>query len=175
MLTNRHVVGRFSEVKVKFNDGRELPASVVGRTSDLDVALLQLQGLSKNANEPSLPLCVRKPASVGEDIIVIGNPLGLQATTTRGIVSGVRSDDGSTLIQIDAPVNPGNSGGPVINYNGEVIGIVTAKQVAIGVEGIGYAIGIASALESLGVGYKDYVSGPNSAKSKLTQCNNLIR
>jgi len=173
MLTNRHVVGRFSEVSVKFNDGRERKAKVVGRTADLDVALLQLEGVGSLAKEPALPICVRKPAAVGEDIVVIGNPLGLQATTTRGIISGVRNENGTSMLQIDAPVNPGNSGGPVVNYNGEVLGIVTSKRVAVGIEGIGFAIGIGSALESLGVGYKDLVNAGNS-KINLTPCNNQI-
>jgi hypothetical protein len=173
MLTNRHVVGRFAEVGVKFNDGRERKAKVVGRTADLDVALLQLDGVGTLAKEPALPICVRKPATVGEDIVVIGNPLGLQATTTRGIISGVRSDNGTSMLQIDAPVNPGNSGGPVVNYNGEVLGIVTSKRVAVGIEGIGFAIGIGSALESLGVGYRDMASTPTS-QAVLTPCSNQI-
>jgi hypothetical protein len=173
MLTNRHVVGRFTEVGVKFNDGRERRAKVVGRTADLDVALLQLEGIGSLAKEPAIALCVRKPATVGEDIVVIGNPLGLQATTTRGIVSGVRNENGTTMLQIDAPVNPGNSGGPVVNYSGEVLGIVTSKRVAVGIEGIGFAIGIGSALESLGIGFKD-ATMPANNNAKLTSCNNQV-
>jgi len=175
IITNRHVIGRFGEVVVKFYDGKETKASVIGRTSDLDIALLQLEGSSNAKVWPALLLCIRKSPSVGEDIVVIGNPLGLQATTTRGIVSGIRNEDGSTMIQIDAPVNPGNSGGPVINYNGEVIGIVTSKQVAIGIEGIGYAVGISSALESLGLKYQDSVHTDKSQKAlKQTACGNSI-
>lgn len=151
LLTNRHVVGRFPEVDVRFSDNRSYRAKVISRSSDLDIALLQIQGSSSTSRLPALPLCTLKTATVGEDIIVIGNPLGLQATTTRGIVSGVRNEDGSTLLQIDAPVNPGNSGGPIVNYSGEVIGIVTAKMVALGIEGIGFGIALPSALESLGV------------------------
>jgi len=177
MLTNRHVIGRFTEATIKFNDGRERTAKVIGRTADLDIALLQIEGSTVKNQEPALPLCVRKPATVGEDVIVIGNPLGLQATTTRGIVSGIRDEDGASMIQIDAPVNPGNSGGPVVNYNGEVIGIVTSKYVAVGIEGIGFAIGLGSALESLGVSYIDDSANPASKdkqKIKLTSCLNKI-
>lgn len=177
MLTNRHVIGRFTEATIKFNDGRERKAKVIGRTADLDIALLQIEGGTVKNSEPALPLCVRKPATVGEDIIVIGNPLGLQATTTRGIVSGIRNEDGASMIQIDAPVNPGNSGGPVVNYNGEVIGIVTSKYIAVGIEGIGFAIGIGSALESLGVGYADKSANTGNKASnqiKLTSCLNQI-
>ena len=174
LLTNRHVVGRFPEVDVRFNDGKTLRAKVIGRTSDLDIALLQLQGTSTKPNYPALPLCLSKAATVGEDIVVIGNPLGLQATTTRGIVSGVRDEDGSTMLQIDAPVNPGNSGGPIVNYNGEVIGIVTAKMVALGVEGIGFGISLPSALESLGIKVKAFVPQAQSkvSASGKTKCGN---
>ncbi len=162
LLTNRHVVGRFPEVDVRFNDNQVLRAKVVGRTADLDIALLEIVGSTSKTSYPALPLCVRKAATVGEDIVVIGNPLGLQATTTRGIVSGIRNEDGSTMLQIDAPINPGNSGGPIVNYSGEVVGIVTAKMVALGVEGIGFGIGLPSALESLGV----KISGPEPASQQ---------
>ena len=174
LLTNRHVVGRFPEVDVKFNDGRTLRAKVVGKTADLDTALLEIQNNQSKTKYSALPLCIKKTATVGEDIIVIGNPLGLQSTTTRGIISGVRNEDGSTMLQIDAPVNPGNSGGPIVNYNGEVLGIVTAKMVALGVEGIGFGISLPSALESLGVKVTTtYIQDPTKkAALAQTECGN---
>ena len=176
LLTNRHVVGRFPEVDVRFNDNKTFRAKVVGRTADLDIAILQIQAPASQASYPALPLCVRKPATVGEDIIVIGNPLGLQATTTRGIVSGVRNEDGYTMLQIDASVNPGNSGGPIVNYNGEVVGIVTSKMVSLGVEGIGFGISLPSALESLGVKVLDQSAGAsvNPVSAKLSNCGNTL-
>lgn len=175
LLTNRHVVGRFPEVDVRFSDNRSYRAKVIGRTADLDIALLRLEGMSSQSKLPALPLCIQKTATVGEDIIVIGNPLGLQASTTRGIISGVRNEDGSTMLQIDAPVNPGNSGGPIVNYNGEVVGIVTSKMVALGIEGIGFGIALPSALESLGV---KVVQSPlpvrrSEGKSGLSSCGNF--
>ncbi len=175
LLTNRHVVGRFPEVDVRFNDNRSYRAKVIGRTADLDIALLQLEGMSSQSKLPALPLCIQKTATVGEDIIVIGNPMGLQATTTRGIISGVRNEDGSTMLQIDAPINPGNSGGPIVNYNGEVVGIVTSKMVALGIEGIGFGIALPSALESLGVKVAESPL-PNQrldVKSGLSSCGNF--
>ena len=174
LLTNRHVVGRFPEVDVRFNDSKTVRAKVIGKTADLDIALLQIQDLSGKISYPALPLCTRKTATVGEDIIVIGNPLGLQATTTRGIISGIRNEDGSTMLQIDAPVNPGNSGGPIVNYNGEVLGIVTAKMVALGVEGIGFGISLASALESLGikVGTTYIQESAKTSPGAYTECGN---
>ena len=174
LLTNRHVVGRFPEVDVRFNDNKTVRAKVIGKTADLDIALLQIQDLSAKISYPALPLCIRKSATVGEDIIVIGNPLGLQATTTRGIISGVRNEDGSTMLQIDAPVNPGNSGGPIVNYNGEVLGIVTTKMVALGVEGIGFGISLPSALESLGIKVvTTHIQDPTiTATLAQTECGN---
>ena len=174
LLTNRHVVGRFPEVDVKFNDGRTLRAKVVGKTADLDIALLEIQNNQSKTKYSALPLCIKKTATVGEDIIVIGNPLGLQSTTTRGIISGVRNEDGSTMLQIDAPVNPGNSGGPIVNYNGEVLGIVTAKMVALGVEGIGFGISLPSALESLGIKVvTTHIQDPTkTATLAKTECGN---
>jgi len=174
LLTNRHVVGRFPEVDVRFNDSKTVRAKVIGKTADLDIALLQIKDLSTKISYPALPLCIRKTPTVGEDIIVIGNPLGLQATTTRGIISGIRNENGSTMLQIDAPVNPGNSGGPIVNYSGEVLGIVTAKMVALGVEGIGFGISLPSALESLGikVGTTYIQESAKTSTGVYTECGN---
>lgn len=78
------------------------------------------------------------------------------------------------MLQIDAPVNPGNSGGPIVNYNGEVLGIVTAKMVALGVEGIGFGISLPSALESLGIKVvTTHIQDPTkTATLAQTQCGN---
>ena len=168
MLTNRHVVGRFKEVDVLFNNGETYKADVIGRTADLDVALLKLDRKPSRGVEP-LAMCVKRDASVGTDIVVVGNPMGLRATTTRGIVSAVRNEDGAAILQIDAPVNPGNSGGPIVNYNAEVVGIVTSKWVAMNVEGIGFGVSIPSALESLNVSVKPQMPMPND---EVTACGN---
>lgn len=170
LLTNRHVVGRFESVGVQFNNGESFKARVIGRTPDLDVALLKLDRKPSRGMRP-LPLCVRRDAPVGTDIVVIGNPLGLRSTITRGIVSAVRDENGSAILQIDAPVNSGNSGGPIVNYNAEVVGIVTSKMVALSVEGIGFGISIPSALESLGVTVQN-TSLPTNRD--VTQCGNFI-
>ena len=168
LLTNRHVVGRFKEVDVQFNNGETYKADVIGRTADLDVALLKLDRKPSRGVEP-LAMCVQRDASVGTDIVVVGNPMGLRATTTRGIVSAVRNEDGAAILQIDAPVNPGNSGGPIVNYNAEVVGIVTSKWVAMNVEGIGFGVSIPSALESLNVAIKPQMPMPNT---EVTACGN---
>jgi len=170
LLTNRHVVGRFKRVEVQFNNGETYKADVIGKTADLDVALLQLTRKPSRGVKP-LPICVRRDAPVGTDVVVIGNPKGLRATTTRGIVSAIRNEDGAAIMQIDAPINSGNSGGPIVNYNGEAVGIVTSKMVGLGIEGLGFGISMPSALESLGVEIK---SQPLMPDSKLTSCGNLI-
>jgi len=170
LLTNRHVVGRFSRVDIQFNNGESYKADVIGKTADLDVALLKLNRRPSRGVNP-LPLCVRKDAPVGTDVIVIGNPMGLRATTTRGIVSAVRNEDGAAILQIDAPINAGNSGGPIVNYNGEAVGIVTSKMVGLSIEGIGFGVSMPSALESLGVTVRNTPSTPNS---EITSCGNLV-
>ena len=107
---------------------------------------------------PSLPLCYSTYPLAGQEVIALGSPRGLANTVTRGIVSAVRRSDGdlktvspegSTIIQTDAAVKPGNSGGPLVNGKGEVIGVVTFKKTAS--EGLNFAISIVDILEELKV------------------------
>jgi S1-C subfamily serine protease len=121
-----------------------------------------------------LPICYASYPVAGQDVVVLGSPRGLANTVTRGIISAVRKSAndlkesapvGSTLIQTDASVNPGNSGGPLVNKNGEVLGIVTFKKVAA--EGLNFAISIIDVLEGLGV------TRPVSTKT-LNQCGNIV-
>ncbi len=88
---------------------------------------------------PALPIAEKKPA-VGDPVLVLGSPLGLGGTVTSGIVSAFRTEDGTKEMQFSAPISPGNSGGPVINLQGQVIGVSVAKYVADGAEGLGIAI-----------------------------------
>lgn len=164
-ITNRHVVARFTKVKVKTYDGQSLDADVVKRSTTSDIALIRVKVNSDNFS--SAPLCFAAIPSVGTDVLAIGNPLSYTSTVTRGIVSAVRRNEYETLIQTDAPVNPGNSGGPLINYQGEVIGVVSSK-LAGGVEGIGFAISIQSALDSLQLKINKVASG------ELTECGNPV-
>ena len=151
ILTNFHVAEYSAaygyEMTVHFYDGASYPASLVSYEPDSDIAVLKIdaQGLE--------PVSFCTELSVGEEIYVIGNPLGeLTYTETSGIVSAmdraIRTDSYTTLnvFQIDAAVNSGNSGGPVYNARGQVIGIVTAKYASAGVEGIGFAIPIEDAI-----------------------------
>jgi len=140
IITNNHVVEGADEIKVKLADGREFKAKVVGRDSKTDLALIKISSLFKDL--PTLPLGDSDKIRVGDWVLAIGNPFGLEHTVTQGIISATGRVIGSgpydNFLQTDAPINPGNSGGPLINLKGEVIGINSAI-VATG-QGIGFAI-----------------------------------
>jgi serine protease Do len=141
IVTNNHVVDGASQVQVKLSDGRELPAKVVGRDSKTDIALLKVEASGLTV----IPLGDSSASQVGEPVMAIGNPFGLDQTVTTGIVSATGRAIGSgpydDFIQTDASINPGNSGGPLINARGQAIGINTAifSQTG-GSVGIGFAI-----------------------------------
>ncbi len=140
VVTNNHVVEHASAVTVTTDGGRTLPAKVIGVDPKTDLALLKVEG----ASFPSVPFAA-KPPRVGDWVIAVGNPFGLGGTVTAGIVSARGRDIGSgpydDFIQIDAPVNHGNSGGPTFNNAGEVVGVNTAIfSPSGGSVGIGFAI-----------------------------------
>ena len=126
VVTNNHVVDNASEVQVVLDDGRTLDAKVVGTDPRTDLAVLKI------TDEGVFPFVKFAPTTprVGDWVVAIGNPFGLGGTVTAGIVSARGRDIGSgpydDYIQIDAPVNRGNSGGPTFNLSGEVVGINTA-------------------------------------------------
>jgi serine peptidase DegS len=142
IVTNHHVIANADEVRVQVADGRTAVARIVGRDPDTDLAVLKvdLTGL------PVMPLGRSDRLKVGDVVLAIGDPLGLSQTVTHGIVSATsRQQLGvATLedfIQTDAPINFGNSGGALVDTNGELIGINTAIIAKnLGVEGIGFAI-----------------------------------
>jgi len=124
LLTNRHVVGTAKYVKVKLENGKELVGEVVREDAARDVALLKTEA----AGVPVLPLRLADPA-VGEDVYAIGSPLTqkLSGTFTQGVLSGVRETEGLRFLQSDVAVNPGNSGGPLLDGAGNVVGMTTLK------------------------------------------------
>lgn len=140
IITNNHVVEGADEIRVKLADGREFKARVVGRDPKTDLALIKITTLFKDL--PVLTLGDSDKIRVGDWVLAIGNPFGLEHTVTQGIISATGRVIGAgpydNFLQTDAPINPGNSGGPLINLNGEVIGINTAI-IATG-QGIGFAI-----------------------------------
>jgi len=139
IVTNNHVIEDAEQIKVKLKNGQEFEAEIVGRDSNTDIALIKL----KSARElPFVKLGDSNEIKVGDWVMAIGNPFGLEHTVTAGIVSAkgrvIGSGPYDDFIQTDASINPGNSGGPLLNLKGEVVGINTAI-VATG-QGIGFAI-----------------------------------
>lgn len=156
VLTNNHVAGEATRISVKLNDEREFEGKLVGRDERMDIALISFE----SSNDESIlvaPLADSDTVEVGDICLAFGAPLGLRQSVTQGIVSATgRSGQGigniSDFIQTDAAINQGNSGGPLVNIYGEVIGINTwiASQSG-GSQGLGFAIPInnlKSAIES---------------------------
>ena len=143
ILTNNHMVAEAEKVKIELTDGRKFTAEIVGADSDSDVAVVKIDA----KNLPSLELADSDTLEVGEWVLAIGNPLGLSHTVTAGIVSakgrsGFDLAHFENFIQTDAAINFGNSGGPLINLDGKVVGINTAIASSTGNIGIGFAIPI---------------------------------
>ncbi|WP_424140592.1 DegQ family serine endoprotease [Roseomonas chloroacetimidivorans] len=142
IVTNNHVVDGATEVKVTLDDGRELPARIVGRDPRTDLALLKVDA---GAPLPFLNLGDSDRARPGDWVIAVGNPFGLGGTVTAGILSArgrdIHSGPYDDFLQIDAPINRGNSGGPLFALDGTVIGVNTAIfSPSGGSIGIGFAI-----------------------------------
>lgn len=145
ILTNHHVVGDADKITVRLKDGREFDAKTIGSDSRSDVALIKLE---EGKDLPILSLGNSDSLEVGEWVMAIGNPFGLDHTLTVGVVSAkgrtaVGITDYEDFIQTDAVINPGNSGGPLINLKGKAIGINSAIfSQSGGYMGIGFAIPI---------------------------------
>jgi len=146
VLTNYHVIENATTIKVVMANGKEYSAKLIGSEADNDIAVIKLE-----TNDKFVPVTLGESKSVviGEEVVAIGNPLGeLTFSITKGIVSAVDRDiqiDNFTAIdmfQVDCAVNQGNSGGPIFNMYGEVIGIVSAKYASEIIEGLGFCIPI---------------------------------
>jgi serine protease Do len=170
IVTNAHVVDAGDEFTVRFADGKELPAKLVGEDEFKDIAILKIESKVKL---PVAPLGNSEATRIGEPVIAIGSPIGYQATVTAGIISANNrsSEDLEGLngvadvrkpqhyLQTDAAINRGNSGGPLINSDGEVIGVnqAIARRDQVGpmpgdwitIEGIGFAIPINEVKDSI--------------------------
>lgn len=146
ILTNAHVVGQAKQVGITLADGRKLAGTVLGRDAGLDVAVVRVTA----RDLPVAPLGDSDALQVGQLAIAIGNPLGLDRTVTMGVVSAVNRATpqlgGETFIQTDAAISPGNSGGPLVDSRGRVIGINSALLLGQGVSGLGFAIPINAAM-----------------------------
>jgi S1-C subfamily serine protease len=150
ILTNAHVIDSASTILVKLPDGRRAVGAVVRKNRELDVALLKI---SLDSLHP-MAMGATDSVRIGEEVVVIGEPLGLQQTVSRGIVSALRTtNSGLRYFQTDASVNHGNSGGPLVNLRGQMIGVITWKVVAEGVQGLGFAITTDDALAAVGLAH----------------------
>jgi S1-C subfamily serine protease len=146
VLTNSHVI-QDSRPTIRLADGKSVSASMVRNDEGKDLALLRASG----SDYPTLPLGDSSKALQGESVIAIGSPIGLEGTVTRGIISAIRKGpNGITYIQTDAAVSPGNSGGPLLNKFGQVIGINTMKSNQPDTERLGFAISINDAKQFMG-------------------------
>ena len=142
VVTNNHVIAEAEEISVVFGDETSYEAELIGRDSKTDLALLKIKG---DGPFPAVTFADSDTVRVGDWVIAIGNPFGLGSTVTAGIVSArsrdIRAGPYDDFLQVDAPINRGNSGGPSFNLDGEVIGINTAIfSPSGGNVGIGFAI-----------------------------------
>lgn len=148
IVTNNHVIEQAMNIEVSLHDGERVPAKLIGTDVLTDLAVLEIATI--DGMEP-LPFGKTTNLQMGQDVIAIGNPLGLNlsSTVTKGIISGldrtvpVETSQGNwelNVLQTDAAINPGNSGGALLNLQGEVIGINTLKIASEKVEGLGFAI-----------------------------------
>ncbi|MGL6020345.1 MAG: serine endoprotease DegQ [Gibbsiella quercinecans] len=142
ILTNNHVINNADKIKVQLNDGREFDAKLIGRDEQTDIALLQVSA----TNLTAVKMADSDQLRVGDFAVAVGNPFGLGQTATSGIISalgrsGLNLEGLENFIQTDASINRGNSGGALVNLNGELIGINTAILAPSGGNvGIGFAI-----------------------------------
>lgn len=140
IITNNHVVGDATEVEVRLSDKTKFMARVIGKDPDTDLAVLQI---NTDRALPNVSFGDSSRVRVGQWVLAVGNPFGLDRTVTLGVVSGVGRENMNlsryeNFIQTDASINPGNSGGPLFNMHGEVVGINTA--IINFAQGIGFAI-----------------------------------
>jgi serine protease Do len=144
IITNNHVVGEAEKITVRLSDKEEYEAKAIGSDEKTDIALIKI---NVKHTLPTVPLGKSAPLQVGDWVIAIGNPFGLEQTVTAGIVSAkgrvIGAGPYDDFIQTDASINPGNSGGPLLNLKGEVVGINSAIfSQGGGNIGIGFAIPI---------------------------------
>ncbi len=151
IVTNFHVVANTDKITVLTKDGKEYSAKLVRKNQNSDLALIKIETSINSA----FTLPASKTYKTGEDIFAIGTPKSIELgqTLNKGIISGFRTYEGNKMIQTDAAVNGGNSGGALVNKSGQFIGVVNAKIFGVGVEGIGFAIPAELIQQELNISY----------------------
>jgi S1-C subfamily serine protease len=167
ILTNHHVAANAQKLEVTLGDGSKWPAKLIGSDPDNDLAVIKIEAPKEKLKV--IPMGDSKKLRIGQKVLAIGNPFGLDRTLTTGIISSlgrsIRSESGilmEEIIQSDAAINPGNSGGPLLNSEGEIIGVNTAiVSPSGGSVGIGFAIPVSTAKKLIpDLIAKGYVSYP---------------
>ncbi len=145
-ITGYHVIGN-EDFEVITSDGKNIVARTVKTAPEKDLALIKLSG----EGYAFLPLGTLDNAPIGKDVYAIGTPLALSSSVSKGIVSGMRKFETITLIQTDASLNPGNSGGPLVSSEGLVLGMAASKIVdsSLGISGLGFALSSGDIIKSL--------------------------
>ena len=138
IVTNAHVVEGNSYVTIKLSNGEAITGRVLQRSDDLDLAAIRTN--DARPNQATLLLASSREARIGQEVIAIGSPLGLQNTVTRGIVSALRQVGAVVLVQTDAAINPGNSGGPLLDRSGRVVAVATMRMTGRA-EALGFGVG----------------------------------
>ena len=174
IVTNNHVIDSASKVMIKLKSGEVYEASIVGRSSEFDIAVLKIDA----TNLQTVVIGDSSKLVVGDTAVVVGNPLGSGATVTNGIISALDreidlGDSVMNLLQTNAAVNPGNSGGGLFNGKGELVGIVVAKSAGEDIEGIGFAIPINDIKNIIGeIKEYGYIRGRVQLGVNLLEINN---
>ena len=138
LVTNAHVVEGNAYVTIKLSTGETLSGRVTQRSDDLDLAAIRTN--DSRPGQATLALASSREARIGQEVIAIGSPLGLQNTVTRGIVSALRQVGSVVLVQTDAAINPGNSGGPLLDRSGRVLAVATMRMGGRA-EALGFGVG----------------------------------
>ncbi len=151
IITNYHVVQEDTTPMIRIAADKKIKATIVKVNPDYDLALLKIE------NNTTQPLAVGNSNDLtqGEEVYAVGTPLdkSFGQSVTKGIISGFREFNGVKFIQTDVSINSGNSGGPLVNDRGEVIGITTLKLAGKGIEGLGFCIPISLAVEKLEINF----------------------
>lgn len=150
IMTSYHVIENANKLKIHLKNGMTFDAEVISKDKAFDVAIIKIPGSGYQALKLN-----SSPIELGQDVSTIGTPTDIELgqSLSKGVVSGLREIDGKVFNQLNLSVSPGNSGGPLLNENGEVTGIISSKLIGEGIEGIAFAVPTEKILEVLNIRY----------------------